>query len=789
MPHTLVRHRRCIALSVALIASSAAHGDALTVAQALAVPPAEQTNASTTLTAPILKSIEGGLRALNFRFTETGSIGAYPLIAPPVSGFRPLVAVTLTDQQGPEDLEFYALKQTTRVGNALGSGGTYTYLATLDSGGQSHILSRADTAAMDIANSVRAGSFEIEVAGASGSEFLAISDPLGVFITGVGSLTSAPGVPLQAPASSYRGQVHTSVLTVGEDNPDSVLPSIIGVPMFAHYAVNIRNTQTRRIITPGGAAVRTPTVEFVNHGANTRHQFKMALTLQDGLGAATTDPAFIPSFTDFDDFSNDPSTPTFWTFPIANVKLKNSDGTNQTQPFLFDTGAQVTVLSEATADSIGFDVGVDPADFEIDILGVGGISQAKGYFIPQLELPVIGGNAIFFDVPIIVLNVTDPRTGTGFVPGIIGMNLFTDRDLSFDMNRVGESAVYFSNAITPQWKLNTGGAWLPDANWELGVPDGADLPANFLGAITAASTINVDGDYTIGSMKFDNANSYTLNGTGRLTFETLGRPSKIEVVQGSHTVSSPLSLGERTSIVVAASAMLTLSGDSASFEAAVTKSGIGQLKLKSARFESLAVTQGSVQLIASASTLDGSRIEALQISNGATFDVTNRPVAVDYTSTSPIATIRADLAAGRLLSSLATPNRAVGYGEASTLGLTTFGGQTLNGAAVVLRLTVKGDADLDAIVDFDDLVALAQNYNLTGRYWTHGDFDYNGLVDFQDLIALAQNYGGSLLNDGQLPGGGIFAADWALAQSFVPEPFSLVAAGASIGFATVRRRR
>jgi hypothetical protein len=98
---------------------------------------------------------------------------------------------------------------------------------------------------------------------------------------------------------------------------------------------------------------------------------------------------------------------------------------------------------------------------------------------------------------------------------------------------------------------------------------------------------------------------------------------------------------------------------------------------------------------------------------------------------------------------------------------------------------LAGDANINGAVGFEDLVVLAQNYNLAGKTWFDGDFTLNGTVDFQDLIILAQHYGtGAPLPIGT-PGSGEFAADWALARSLVPEPTTLLA----IGVAAVALRR
>jgi hypothetical protein len=92
-----------------------------------------------------------------------------------------------------------------------------------------------------------------------------------------------------------------------------------------------------------------------------------------------------------------------------------------------------------------------------------------------------------------------------------------------------------------------------------------------------------------------------------------------------------------------------------------------------------------------------------------------------------------------------------------------------------------GDATLDALVDFSDLLILAQHYDLSvGQTWLEGDFTGDGAVQFDDLLLLAQQYGVAGL------AGSSFEADWQLARSLVPEPASALLV---LGAAIHRRRR
>src|SRR5437867_4658649 len=124
-----------------------------------------------------------------------------------------------------------------------------------------------------------------------------------------------------------------------------------------------------------------------------------------------------------------------------------------------------------------------------------------------------------------------------------------------------------------------------------------------------------------------------------------------------------------------------------------------------------------------------------------------------------------------------TPSTAFGYAEsADAQGPTggTFAGQTTDDTAVLVKLTIFGDTNLDGHVDFIDLVHLAQNYSTSGeKTWGQGDFNYDGVVNFIDLVKLAQNYGSTL--PATIPGAAPdLQNDLATALAQVPEPASTI---------------
>jgi autotransporter-associated beta strand protein len=250
---------------------------------------------------------------------------------------------------------------------------------------------------------------------------------------------------------------------------------------------------------------------------------------------------------------------------------------------------------------------------------------------------------------------------------------------------------------------------------------------------------------------------------------------------------------------------------SASNTASLTVNNTGTFAAGSSQtIKSLVVNAGGkANIVSPASVL---KVNALAVNTTGKVDVGTGMLVLDYTSpaTTPAAAeaiVRTALArargtgdwagtAGGITSSaILDGTRAMGYAQASALaGPTggTYNGATLDADAVVVRMTVAGDATMDGQVNFDDLLALAKNYNSTSGTWSTGDFDYSNVVNFDDLLVLAKNYNKSLAAPapGSLPAE--FQADVAAAfAAAVPEPSSaaLVLAASGLVLSGRRRRR
>ena len=137
-------------------------------------------------------------------------------------------------------------------------------------------------------------------------------------------------------------------------------------------------------------------------------------------------------------------------------------------------------------------------------------------------------------------------------------------------------------------------------------------------------------------------------------------------------------------------------------------------------------------------------------------------------------------------------NTALAVVESSRVGATSWNGFGIDDdETIIVAYVLKGDANVDGVVNFVDLVRIAQNYGNTSgaASWDMADFNYDGNVGFADLVSLAQNYNGSLPAQPIDGAAGNFDRDLAVAFASVPEPSSLFGSALLGGCALLRRTR
>jgi hypothetical protein len=158
-------------------------------------------------------------------------------------------------------------------------------------------------------------------------------------------------------------------------------------------------------------------------------------------------------------------------------------------------------------------------------------------------------------------------------------------------------------------------------------------------------------------------------------------------------------------------------------------------------------------------------LNLLFIGAGATLDITDHAMVVNYSTESPVGNIRSLITLGRgttgfgstwtgygITSSTAAAanavepeSRSVGYAENSELPLgpySNFRGVAVDDTCVLIAYTKTGDTNLDGVVDDQDVTVVSATYdpNTAQPSWALGDFDFNGFVDDADMTLIGAFY-------------------------------------------------
>jgi hypothetical protein len=193
-------------------------------------------------------------------------------------------------------------------------------------------------------------------------------------------------------------------------------------------------------------------------------------------------------------------------------------------------------------------------------------------------------------------------------------------------------------------------------------------------------------------------------------------------------------------------------------------------------------------MLAGGGAANASRIKSLALAGStdawtSKLDLANNDMAIDYTGDSPRNTIQNQIKSGfangswngnGITSSSAqastSPKGAIGFAEASTLGVGTFDGAAVDSTTLLIKYTLGGDANLNGIVNALDFNALASSFGASSMSWINGDFNYDGTVNSLDFPLLAANFNQVLLSAPAL-------------GSQVPEPslLGLIAVGLALG--------
>ena len=374
--------------------------------------------------------VEATCRLATIAQQTTTAIFANVVDSPPVDGFIPWIAVAVTDEHSDE-LELDAVPATDVIGNYLADSPHSDYaIGVFDTGASTHVMGNTNAARAGLFDADIVTSNTVEIFGVTGSVEVWVSHPLGIFIDGLGAI-EPNGMLIDD--SNMVGETNVSIAVGQPVLPGSPeIPTVIGSPLSVYFTAAFRNDQQVTVVRDGNEFT-APNIHFYEHEDPCVPIYSNIIPLElRPLGGITVQYVIDPLDLEFPPASPSIITgffPTQSIFFVSSVDLyEGNKSAIDKNRFMFDTGAQVTVVGSRVAARLGLNP-ADP-DFEVEIQGITGDTIiAPGFYIDSLEIPALGEWLSFTNIPVILLDVPSPEGGT--VDGIIGMNLFVDFNFVF----------------------------------------------------------------------------------------------------------------------------------------------------------------------------------------------------------------------------------------------------------------------------------------------------------------------------------------------------------------------
>ncbi len=378
----------------------------------------------------------------------SANINVNVIDSPPVAGFVPWVGLTLTNKRAGE-LETTAVPRDYLSGTALQGTSLETGFAIglFDTGAAAHVIgySNAERAGLYGSGNYLTNS-TTGLQGASGIRDVWVSKPIGVYIQSLAGVDPNGATLLNT--SDVYGETNTSILVDQGDPEYPELATALGAPLAVFFTAQIHNNY-RHTVVRNGQVYLAPPIDFHYPSPSTAQIYPNTVTLELRPGDISVD--YFPNvLTDpFDPDWGEPLLPSLIgganlsqsLFFVGSVNLAHqTHQVSNSDNFMLDTGAQITVVGSIVADSLGLNA-ANP-DFEVEIQDVtGNISMAPGFYVDQMDIPGSPEWLSFTNVPVVRLDIGSPEGG--FLDGIIGMNLLTQYNLAF----VGAG---FSTTVPPR---------------------------------------------------------------------------------------------------------------------------------------------------------------------------------------------------------------------------------------------------------------------------------------------------------------------------------------------------
>ncbi|GEM_PF-500122 len=403
---------------------------------------------------PLDRPAAAAAESATLQTTATSQVSSWPYPRVPIDGFSPRVAISVTDYKASNDESYAHLVRTEYSGTALNQPAETNYvIGIFDSGSVVDLIGYCDSEILGVTGSYLSD-YPTLLGGACGASEAPVSMPIGIFANGLGAI-QADG-QLDVTQLVGHGNVAAVVGPYEVCGSGPVLPTVIGNDFVGFFTTSIRVDQPRRV-TVGDQTYASPEVLILPQGSPSAPVYprKIAMTAS-GYGGLVTTSSFYPDILVNPLGPNQPWLPTVLSsgdgaipfggafFGQMGVLHGTPSPTNplQTMRFMIDTGAQTCIMTPAMTANLSL-----PAtpDFTVDVQGIGGLCTMNGYYIDYVRINALGGALEFSHVPFVEIDISSPDGGE--IGGILGMNLFWNRNVVFDPSLTGSGFLRISDPV------------------------------------------------------------------------------------------------------------------------------------------------------------------------------------------------------------------------------------------------------------------------------------------------------------------------------------------------------
>ncbi len=379
-------------------------------------------------------------------------------LQPPLAGFSPLIAITTSDKKSLDDFDFEHALTNTYVGQPLNPPAEDNFvIGVLDTGSVVDLAAGESAETLGLTGRYLTGSV-FPIGGVSGQMDTTITQPIGIFAAGLGAIQANGQLDL----SQLVGHTNVAALAAPPiqcDNGEGV-SAIIGTPFLAFYTTVIHVDQPCQVVVRGKTHIG-PDVTITDFYAPVAEEYPRRIPIELG-GLSPMSTASYYAFPDMGDDWEDilgewepiiptllsmaaMSLPTGGAFFTELAVLQGEPGpmnSVQSMRVMVDTGAQSSIMSSNVAAKLNLPL--EP-DFTAQICGVGGTTEAPGYFVDYVRINAMGGALEFAHVPFIVLDMESPEGGS--LDGVLGMNFFWNRNIVLEPITGGAGFLHVSDPV------------------------------------------------------------------------------------------------------------------------------------------------------------------------------------------------------------------------------------------------------------------------------------------------------------------------------------------------------